>query len=124
MYKYQKQRVQARKILLNRDDVIAFESVPDHIIDSFFGSCSYKNRLIVATFGFLNGIHIEQLLQLVRWRDMKENERRKMIALYDDFEKSHYQTNYYSYSVHYKSVMFLNGDFRKFAKRVPRVPNV
>lgn len=37
MFKFQKQRVQARKILLNRADIIAFESVPDHIVDAFYG---------------------------------------------------------------------------------------
>lgn len=122
--KYQKQKINARKMLLNRADVIAFDSVPDHIVDSFFGSCSYKNRLLVTAFGFLNGIHIEQLLQLIRWNDTNEKDRRKMIALYDDYQKPHYMTNYYSYNVHHKLVMFFNGDVRKCGKRVPRSTNV
>lgn len=124
MFKFQKQRVEARKTLLNRADVIAFESVPDHIVDSFFGSCSYKNRLIVTTFGFLNGIHIDQLLELIRWKDTSETDRRKMIAVYKDFEKPRYMTSYYSYSVHHKCVMFFNGDVRKFGKRIPKSTNV
>ena len=47
MFKFQEQRVKARKILLNKADVITFDNVPDHIVDAFFGTCSYKNRLII-----------------------------------------------------------------------------
>lgn len=120
MFKFQKARVNARKILLNRSDVISFDNVPDHIVDAFFGSCSYKNRLIVATFGFLNGIHVEQLFNLARWKDTRESERRKLRALYQDFEKPRYMNNYYSYDVHHRLVMFLNGDVRKFGQRIPK----
>lgn len=116
MFKYQKQRVRA--------DVTSFDNVPDHIVDAFFGSCSYKNRLTVTTFGFLNGIHIEQLLQLIRWKDTTETDKRKIAALYKDFEKPRYMDNYYSYSVHHKLVMYFNGDVRKFGQRVPRLPNM
>lgn len=123
MFKFQKQRVQARKILLNRTDVITFDSVPDHIVDAFFGYCSYKNRLLVTAFAFLNGIHIEQLMQLIRWKDTSEVDRRKMATLYKDFEKPHYMCNYYSFSVHHKLVMYFNGDVRKFGQRIPRSTN-
>lgn len=90
MFKFQKKRVVARKLLLNRFDIITFDSVPDHIVDAFFGSCSYKNRLTVTTFGFLNGIDAQQLLDLTRWNDTTESEKRKVIALYKDFEKPEY----------------------------------
>lgn len=123
MFKFQKQRVKARKILLNRFDVIGFESVPDHIVDAFFGHCSYKNRLLVTAFGFLNGIHIEQLLQLIRWKDTEEVDRRKMAALYRDFGKPNYMNKYYSYSVHHKIVMYFNGDVRKYGKRITKSNN-
>lgn len=85
MFKFQKQRVQARKIFLHRFDVITFDDVQEHIVDAFFGSCTYLNRLITLTFGYLNGLHIDQLFQLVQWKDMKQTERNKMIALYADF---------------------------------------
>lgn len=123
MFKFQKKRVVARKLLLNRFDIITFDSVPDHIVDAFFGSCSYKNRLIVTTFGFLNGIDAQQLLDLTRWNDTTESEKRKVIALYKDFEKPQYMNNYYSYNVHHKLVMFLNGDIRKFGKRISKSTN-
>lgn len=116
MFKFQKQRTNARK---NRCDVISFDNVPDHIVDAFFGSCTYKNRLIVATFGFLNGVDVEQSIAMTHWKDTRNDERMKMIALYKDFEKPRYMENYYSYNVHRKLVMFLNGDIRKFGKRIP-----
>lgn len=116
--------MEARKRFLNRDDVINFETVPEHIVDAFFGSCSYKSRLIVTTFGFLNGIHIEQLLTLIKWNDTSETDRRKMIGLYKDFEKPRYMSDYFSYNVHHKLVMFFNGDVRKFGKRISRSTNV
>ncbi len=118
MFKYQQHRVAARKRFLNRFDVINFEDVPDHIVDAFYGSCCYKTRLIVLTFCYLNGLHIEQVFELVRWKDIRQSDKDKMIALQQDFEKPRYKDNYYSFNVHYKLVMYLNGDIRKFGTRI------
>lgn len=118
-FKFQSQRVKARKILLNKKDVINFDNVPDHIVDAFFGSCTYRSRLTVSSFGFLNGLTIYQVFQLCRWNDMKQVETSKVEALYKDLEKPQYQHGYYSYNVNRKLVMFLNGDIRKFGKRIP-----
>lgn len=118
MFKFQKQRVEARKRFLNRFDITSFQSVPDHIVDAFYGACDYKNRLIVLTFGYLNGLHIDQVFQLIQWKDVTQTDRNKMVALYKDFEKERYQMNYYSYNVHHKLVMFLDGKVRKFGKRI------
>lgn len=120
MYKYQEKRVAARKKLLNREDIIRFDEVPGFIIDSFFGSCTYKKRLIAGTFGYVNGISIEQLLVLCRWNDTKKVEVVKMKNLYTMFEATRDQPKYYSYNVHEKLVIFLNGDVRKFGKHVPK----
>lgn len=120
MYPYQKQRVAARKRLLNRDDVIRFDEVPDFIVDAFFGSCTYKNRLITTVFGYVNGISAEQLISLNHWNDVKEVEKEKIKQLYISFNGPRYQQQYYSYNVHTKLVIFLNGDIRKFGKRLPR----
>ena len=116
MFTFQSQRVAARKRLLNRYDVISFDEVPEFIVDAFFGSCTYKSRLITTTFGFLNGINVDLLISLVRWHDLRQTEVRKMEILYETFLKQ----NYYSYNVHYKQVMFLNGDIRKFGKRIAK----
>src|ERR1700744_3033682 len=48
----------ARKQLLNDKDIINFNYVPEFIVNSFFGNCTYKNRLLVSTFCYLNGIAI------------------------------------------------------------------
>ena len=93
MFRYQVQRVAARKKLLNRFDFIRFDDVLNFIIDSFFGSCTYKSRLLTDTFGWLNGLHIDQLLELCRWNDTKAAENGKMKSLYTTFE-SPFDDNY------------------------------
>lgn len=118
MFKFQKQRVKARKIFLNRFDEINFDDVPDHIVDAFYGSCTYRNRLIVSTFAYLNGLHIDQVFALVRWKDMSPSEKNKIIALYGDFEKPRYKNDYFSYNLHHKLVIYLNADIRSFGKRL------
>lgn len=105
MFKFQKQRVQARKRFLNHFDIINFHHAPDHIVDAFYGSCTYYNRLIVSTFAYVNGLHIDQVFELVRCKDMSANEKNKMIALYKNFEDTRFKNNYY-------------GDVRKYGKRI------
>ena len=118
MFRFEKQRVAARKRLLNRVDVIRFDTVPNFIINSFFGSCTYKSRLITTTFAVLNGISIDGFFDLIRWSDFSDREKAKVIALFLDYEKPHYRNRYYSYNVHYKLVMYLNGDIRRMGQRV------
>lgn len=120
MHPFQKQRVAARKRLLNRRDIIRFDEVPDFIVDAFFGSCTYKTRLITASFGYMNGISPDQLLSLNRWTDAKPHEFEKVKKLYLAFEGPRYQFEYYSYNVHRRLVMYFNGDIRKFGKRIPK----
>lgn len=119
MFPFEKQRVEARKRLLNRYDVTTFDSVPNFIVNGFFDGSSYANQLIVCTFGFLNGIEIDQLISLVQWKNVNESRKKKMKALYIDFEtKPEYRERYYSFNVCRKLVMFLNGDIRKFTQRI------
>src|ERR1700704_2275843 len=47
MFKFQKQCVAARKLLLNRDDATRFDDVPDFIVYSFFGSCTNSRTIIL-----------------------------------------------------------------------------
>lgn len=119
MHPFQTQRVAARKRLLNREDVTRFDEVPDFIVDAFFGSCTYKSRLVTAVFGYVNGLSVDQLLSLNHWNDVKEMEKEKIKKLYVSFEGPRYQQQYYSYNVHQKLVVFLNGDVRKFGVRLP-----
>lgn len=113
MYRFQPNRVRARKILLDRKDIIAFRNVPDFIVDAFFGDCTYVKRLIVSTFSFLNGLSLYQLMTLPFWKDFTDVDKNKIEALYRDLQRPAYQQKYYSYNVHYGLVMFLNGAVRK-----------
>jgi len=109
-------RTQARKILLEKCDVISFRNVPHFIADAFFGQCTYNKRLIACTFCYLNGLSPYQLFQLHRWSDFKKVDHNKIEALLRDFEQPAYQAKYYSYNVHHGLVMFLNGHIRKNSK--------
>lgn len=113
MFRFQAKRVKARKILLDKCDVIAFRKVPDFIVDSFFGECNYYKRLIVCSFSILNGISFFQLT-LLQWKQLSNLQKKQMKALLADFHKPHYQAKYYSYNVHHGLVMFLNGKVRKY----------
>ena len=42
-----------------------FSKVPSFIIDAFFSNIEYKERLLVTTFCFLNGISLEQMDNLL-----------------------------------------------------------
>lgn len=118
MHPFQENRVKARKILLENIDVIAFRNVPDFIVDSFFGDCTHKNRLLVCVFSYLNGISKYQLFQLIRWKDFNQKNRNKIEMLLLDLERPEYQAKYYSYNVHHGMVMFLNGEIRKYGQRI------
>lgn len=119
MYPFEEQRVKARKRLLNRLDIITFDSVPNFIVNCFFGESSYHSQLIVCTYGYLNDIEINLLISFVRWTDLNEKRLRKMKVLYLDFEaKPQYREKYYSFNVVRRLVMFLNGDIRMCGKRI------
>lgn len=118
MHPFQANRVKARKILLDKVDVIAFRDVPDFVVDAFFGDCTYLKRLIVCSFSYLNGISQYQLLQLVRWKDFNQSDEKKVERLLLDLSRPEYQAKYYSYNVHHGMVMYLNGDKRRFGQRV------
>lgn len=112
--------MESRRTSLNEKDVVNFTEVPEFIVNAFFGMCNYKNRLLVATFSYLNGISMDQLFELVQWTDISKNDKEKIRRLYDYFELDRYKDNYYSYNVHTRSVMYLNGDIRRFGQRISR----
>lgn len=49
---------------------------------------------------------------------MNQSEKSKLTSLYQEYTKERYQNTYYSYNVHQKQVMYLNGDVRKFGSRI------
>lgn len=116
----QKVIMEARRNLLDEKDVINFSNVPEFIVEAFFGKCIYKSRLLVSTFCYLNGISIDQLFQLIQWKDTSEKDKIKIRQLYSYFELDRYKENYYSFNVHTGVVMYLNGDLRRFRRRVSK----
>lgn len=113
--KIQKNKLAARRTVLQRKDLVDFTYVPDFIINSFFGSCNYKNRLHVSTFCYVNGINFEGLLKLIHWNDVRDCEIQKVKSLMTvDYEKDQYRQKYYSYCTRRKLVVYLNGNVRYF----------
>ncbi len=127
-------KTEARKRLLNRHDLFAFDNVPgksnkiiktkiilieinyhiDFIVDSFFDGSSYNKRMLVTELAFLNEIHIDSLLLLISWTPRNNADILKVIQLYKDFERyPNYREKYYSYDVVTESVSFLNGKLIK-----------
>lgn len=105
MFKFEKPRVEARRKLLTSKDILSFENVPSFITKSL-GSCTYQSRLTVSTFCVLNGISYNQCLELYFFKALSAKDIRKN------------GVRYYFYCVHYKKVLFLNGDLRLHGKRI------
>lgn len=112
-------RVRARKIRLNSYDCCCFDEVPDFIVEDFFGKSTYKNRMTVTSFAFLNGIQLWQLVKLIHWRPKEDKDINKVIKLYNDFETQlEYRQRYYSYDVISNNVTYLDGHLRLHGRRV------
>lgn len=113
-------RLNARKILLNKSDIINFSNVPGFIIDSFFGKRTYKAQLIACAFAFVNGISESQILQLIRWIPFTKTHEKKVTELLLWLAYSPNAHKYYSYNVELNQVIFCNGDLRKYGVRKQR----
>jgi hypothetical protein len=113
-----KNQMKARKLRLNSFDELNFTFVPDFIVDAFFGECTYHKRMIVSTFGYLNGIFVDKLIEMIHWIPCKSEQIKKVEALYRDFEKPKYRQKYYSFCVRRNAVYFLDGVLRHYGKRV------
>lgn len=118
MFRFEVQRVVARKKLLNSKDLLNFENVPSFIINSFFGSCTYQSRLTVSTFCVLNGISCDQCMEICRFKDLSAKDKNKIENLFIYLKKRENCIRYYSYSVHYKKILYLNGDLRLHGRRI------
>jgi hypothetical protein len=71
---------------------MSFDNVPGFIIEAFFGDYNNKNILLVATFGYLNGIQIDVLLSIVKWKQVTLKDINKLKALYVDLAKPEYNS--------------------------------
>lgn len=114
----QKNKINAMKRRLNSYDVCQFDKVPDFIIESFFNNSSYRKRLFVAEFAYLNGIQLDDLFKLIQWSSISRNDVKKITALYEIyFEDETYRRKYYSYCTIRNVVSFLDGTLRRYGTR-------
>lgn len=105
-------RLAAYKILLNKKDAENFDQVPKFIVESFFGRSSYKKRLIVTSFGFLNGISPYQLSNLIYWTPRRRKDWDKCQALYSYYQSPQIAQRYWSFHRSSGLVRFLDGKIR------------
>lgn len=112
-------KIEAMKRRLNSYDVFRFDNAPDFIVKAFFGQSSYRKRLLVSTFGYLNGIQWEDLLEILQWRKFRHDQMKQIKDLYlIYFEKDEYRRRYYSYDCHRGVVSYLNGALRMHGRRI------
>jgi hypothetical protein len=107
-----KNKLEARRRLLNGADVGNFSSVPEFIVDSFFDEPSYKKRLIVSAFCFLNGIAPDCLESVIHWSPRRTKDHEKCVQLYAYFSTPDIAKKYWSYHVSSGLVRFLDGSIR------------
>lgn len=111
-------KIQAMKRRLTSFDYCTFSNVPDFIIEAFYGHCSYRKRLIVSTFGYLNGITFEQIVEMNQWHYFTDKQKRKVEELMKIwFEKPEYRMRYYSFEVVRGLVVYLDGKVRYHSRR-------
>lgn len=116
-----KKKNEARKKLLNRFDVLSFDKVPQYIVEAFFGVGCYKERMIVTVFGYVNGLSIDQIFSLIRWKNFTDKKKMKMIALFNLYlPLQRYQVKYYSYCVRRGAQVFCDGTLRINGNRLNR----
>lgn len=118
MFRFEKQRLLARRKLLNSKYITNFDKVPDFIINTFFGECDYKSRLLIVTFCVLNGISPYQCLLLCHLKSVSKVKLEKIEKLYKYLKKQENRSKYYSYCVFFDKVFYLNGDLRLHQTRV------
>lgn len=115
----ERNKVRARKILLNKSDILSFSNVPPFIINAFFGKWSYKSQLTVTTFAFVNGISEYQLFSLIKWKPFTKTDQLKIINFFHWLENPINSHKYFSYNVALSTVVYCNGDIRKYGVRKP-----
>ena len=112
-------KLEARRRRLNHFDVTDFSRVPPHIVNAFFGDGSYRSRLFVTTFAFINGLTLDQLLRMLHWRPFTLEDRGKISDLFLNYlPKPEYGRKYYSYNTTLNLMIFCDGCLRINGERV------
>lgn len=105
------------KKFLNKMDIIEFSKVPDHIVEAFFGTASFKSRMLVTVFAFVNGLSLNQLFELLKKKLLTKKDKAKIIYLFNALKNPLFSYKYYSYNVIKGLVIFCNGDIRRYGER-------
>ncbi len=72
--------------------------------------CDYNKRVKVSTFGYLNGITFDQIIEMQQWTDFKISEKNKIEDLMKVYyEQPRYRSTYYSYEIIRGLVCYLDG---------------
>lgn len=103
-------RLNARRNLLNKRDMAVFSQVPAYIVDSFYGKCTYKNRMQVVAFALINGISPYCLIRLVRWNDTSAQDIYKIKKLFDYMMLPKQRDRYYSFDTRYNRLTYMSGN--------------
>jgi hypothetical protein len=111
--------LKAQRLRLDSFDIVTFDRVPHFIVEAFFGKCTYKKRILVSIFGYLNGILPESILEMVQWKDKEKSDVDKVQQLMTKYLPTvEYQQRYYSYNIITGTVMYLDGKLRLHGKRI------
>lgn len=92
---------------------------PHHYRKAFWSRHGYRDRLLVSTFAYNNGLSIDLLVEFVAWLFAEQFERRdkliqKYRRLYQDFESSpQMKARYYAWDVVEARVTYLDGITRR-----------
>jgi hypothetical protein len=78
-------RIKAMKRRLSRFDYSTFDNVPNLIVEAFFGKCTCNKRIKVSTFGFLNGIMFDQIIEMQQWTDFTDSDKIKIKDLIETY---------------------------------------
>lgn len=116
-----RKKLDAMKKFLNKMDITDFSKVPDHIVEAFFEKASYKSRMLVTVFVFVNGININQLFELLKKKLLTKEDKTKIIYLFNALKNPVFSYKYYSYNVIRNLIIFCNGDIRRYGKRIEKI---
>lgn len=86
-FSFEEQPLPARRKIMNRYEVIKFDRVPGFVVNAFFGESSHKKQLLISTFGYLNGIGVQELTRMIRWTDTTDGKKKKIEQFYYILDK-------------------------------------
>lgn len=81
-------KLEAWRRSLQRFDLVDLLRISAHIINAFYDRPSYLRWLLLAVFGYINGLSYDQLVSILFWKPRRQSDDDKIKYLYDvTFEK-------------------------------------